>query len=124
MFVGVLAVRLQLDPSASAADFLRHVSQQMQGALRHPRYPLSELSQSMRLMRTGHTHLLDVLLSFAVQDFGLNFGAAQFVDSRRLFSGLARYPLAVTVCEFDRQADPEMITKPARPATGRANPSC
>ncbi len=122
MFAGVLAVRLQIDPGASAAELLSHVNQQMQGALRHPRYPLSELQQSMQLMREGRDSLLDVLLSFEVQDFAVNFGAAQFVDSRQLFSGVARFPLAVTVCEFDAHADPEMIIEASQACYGPGEP--
>ncbi|MCV2370919.1 non-ribosomal peptide synthetase [Roseateles oligotrophus] len=122
MFVGVLSVRIQLVPGATAADLLQHIGQQMQGALRHPRYPLSELSQSLHLLREGRDSLLDVLLSFERQDYALNFGDAQFMDSRQLFSGVARYPLAVTVCEFDAQANPEMILEASRACFGSGEP--
>ncbi|MCV2358793.1 amino acid adenylation domain-containing protein [Paucibacter sp. TC2R-5] len=122
MFVGVLAVRVQIEAGASAADLLRHVSQQIQGALRHPRYPLSELSHSLQLMRAGRDSLLDLVLSFERQDYALSFGAAQLVDSRQLFAGVARYPLALTVCEFDAQADPEMIVEASQDCFGPAEP--
>ncbi|MBT9491179.1 MAG: amino acid adenylation domain-containing protein [Paucibacter sp.] len=118
MFVGVLAVQVRIESGASAAELLRHVGQQMQGALRHPRYPLSELSQSLHLMREGRDGLIDVLLSFERQDYALNFGAAQLLDSRQLFSGVARFALAVTVCEFDAKADPEMVLEASQACFG------
>jgi amino acid adenylation domain-containing protein len=122
MFVGVLALRLEIAPPASAADLLRQVGQQMQGALRHPRYPLSELSQSLHLMREGRDSLLDVMLSFERQDYDLNFGSAKSEGQVQLFAGLARYPLAVTVCEFDRQADPELILEASQACFGPGEP--
>ncbi|MEL4177860.1 non-ribosomal peptide synthetase [Roseateles sp. PN1] len=109
MFVGILAIKIQLEPQSSAAELLAHVAQQVQGALRHPRYPLSDLSHQLQLLREGRDSLLDVLLSFERQDYALEFGAAELQDSRQLFAGLARYPLAVTVCEFAGAADTEMV---------------
>ncbi|MCV2353902.1 amino acid adenylation domain-containing protein [Paucibacter sp. B2R-40] len=122
MFVGVLAVQLELKPGTTGAKLLQHAGLQMQGALRHARYPLSALSQSAHLMREGRDSVLDVLLSFEVQDFGVNFGSAQFVESRQLFNGVARYPLAVTVCEFDAHADPEMIVEASQACFATGEP--
>ncbi|MDC8786014.1 non-ribosomal peptide synthetase [Roseateles koreensis] len=109
MFVGILAIKIEVFPQATAAELLAQVSQQMQGALRHPRYPLSDLCHRLQLMREGRDNLVDVLLSFERQDYDLHFGAAHLQDSRQLFSGCARYPLAVTVCEFDNAAHAEMV---------------
>ncbi|MEJ6004577.1 amino acid adenylation domain-containing protein [Paucibacter sp. AS339] len=109
MFAGILAIRLELKPGASAADLLHQVGQQMLGALRHPRYPLSELAQHLHLLRDGRDHLVDVLLSFERQDYDLPFGEARLTESRQLFAGLARYPLAISLCEFGANADPEMV---------------
>ncbi|MBB4843912.1 syringomycin synthetase protein SyrE [Paucibacter oligotrophus] len=120
MFVGILALRIQVDRQVSAAELLAQIQLQMQGALRHPRYPLSELSHRLQLMREGRDSLLDVLLSFERQDYQLSFGEAQLRESRQLFSGLARYPLAVSICEFDSEADPEMVLESSRLCFGEA----
>lgn len=48
------------------------------------------------LLMTG---LFDVLLSFERQDYAVAFGQAKLVESRQLFSGVARFPLGVTVCD-------------------------
>ncbi|MCV2352100.1 non-ribosomal peptide synthetase [Paucibacter sp. Y2R2-4] len=109
MFAGILAVRIELQPQARAKDLLHHVGQQMLGALRHPRYPLSDLGQRLHLLREGRDHLVDVLLSFERQDYDLPFGEAQLTESRQLFAGLARYPLAISLCDFGKQLDPEMV---------------
>ena len=110
MFVGLLALPLRLTPSdMSAAQLLDHTRQQIHGMLRHARYPLSELGHQLQPWRLGRDSVIDALLSFESQDYRAHFGAAEFVESRQVFSGTARYPLAVTVCEFDPTADLELV---------------
>ncbi len=109
MFAGVLAVRIDVDDSMRVDELLAGVRMAMRGALRHPRYPLSELVRHLEVMRSGRDGLLDVLLSFEKQDYKLRFGAAESFDSRQLLSGTARYPLGVTVCDFGPDQDAELI---------------
>jgi syringomycin synthetase protein SyrE len=110
MFVGLVALRLRLTPAGmTAAQLLEQARQQIQGMLRHSRYPLSELGHHLQPLRMGRDSVMDVLLSFERQDYRASFGAAEFLDSRQFFSGTARYPLAVTVCEFDADADLELV---------------
>ncbi len=109
MFVGLLALRLRITPGMSALQLLEQASSQMQAALRHARYPLSELGHQLQLMRVKRDSVMDVLLSFERQNYRLQFGEAQLRDSRQIFAGTARYPLAVTVCEFDPTADLELV---------------
>jgi amino acid adenylation domain-containing protein len=109
MFAGVLAVRIDVAEDMRVDQLLAGVRLAMRGALRHPRYPLSELVRHLEVMRSGRDGLLDVLLSFEKQDYTLNFGAAESFDSRQLFSGTSRYPLGVTVCDFQQDQDAELI---------------
>lgn len=109
MFVGVQAVKVSVTGGMTVAELLASVSLAMRGALRHPKYPLSELGRSLQLFRSGRDGLFDIMLSFERQDYTVAFGAAQSFESRQLFSGIARYPLGVTVCEFQQDQDLEMI---------------
>ncbi|HZV65977.1 MAG TPA: amino acid adenylation domain-containing protein, partial [Telluria sp.] len=109
MFVGVLPIKIALGPGMTVAELLAATRVAMHGALRHPRYPLSELGRALEVIRSGRDGLLDVLLSFERQDYTLNFGAATSFDSRQLFSGVARYKLGVTMCDFHTGQDPELI---------------
>ncbi len=109
MFVGVMPVLVSLSRDMTCDDLVAAVGAVMRGALRHPRYPLSELSRKLELLQSGQDSLFDVLLSFERQDYQLKFGDAQSISSRQMFSGLARYPLSVTVCEFHDHADVELI---------------
>ncbi|WP_177307189.1 non-ribosomal peptide synthetase [Pseudoduganella namucuonensis] len=109
MFAGVLAVKIAVPPGISVAELLASTKTAMRGALRHPRYPLSELGRELEVIRQGRDGLLDIFLSFERQDYTLAFGDAALVDARQLFSGIARYPLGVTVCEFHAEQDLELI---------------
>ncbi|MEO6624469.1 MAG: condensation domain-containing protein, partial [Burkholderiaceae bacterium] len=109
MFVGVLVLQLPVSPLQTVASLVADAATAMRGALRHPRYPLSALGRQLDMVRSGRDGLFDVLLSFEQQDYGVHFGDAVRVDSRQFFSGLARYPLGVTVCEFHDSHDPELV---------------
>ena len=109
MFVGVLVLQLPVAPQQSVARLVADAAAAMRGALRHPRYPLSALGRQLDLVRSGRDGVFDVLLSFEQQDYGVHFGEARRVDSRQFFSGMARYPLGVTVCEFHDSHDPELV---------------
>ena len=109
MFVGVLVLAVHITPGMRARQVLAAVALAMRGALRHPRYPLSELGRALEVLRSGREGLFDVLLSFEQQDYDVSFGSARRVDSRQFFSGIARYPLGVTVCEFHPRQDLEMV---------------
>lgn len=109
MFVGVLALKVEIGPDMTVSDLLASGAAALRGALRHPRYPLSELGRDLQLIRHGRDGVFDLLLSFERQDYDVAFGEATLLDSRQLFSGAARYPLGVTVCEFHPDQDLELI---------------
>ena len=109
MFVGVLGINVTVAPDMTAAELVAGVGAIMRSALRHPRYPLSELARELEVVRSGRDGLFDVLLSFERQDYQVAFGDAELVDSRQLFSGCARYPLGITVCEFHARQDLELV---------------
>jgi syringomycin synthetase protein SyrE len=109
MFVGVTAIKVAIQPGMSVRDLLLAVGAVMRVALRHARYPVSELARTRQVIRNGRDGLFDVLLSFERQDYTLAFGSATLVQSRQLFSGISRYPLGITVCEFHQAEDLEMV---------------
>ncbi len=109
MFAGVLAVKVPVNPEMRVDELLAATRIAMRGALRHPRYPLSDLGRALEVIRQGRDGLLDILLSFERQDYSVHFGETPFVGARQAFSGSARYPLGVTVCEFNKDKDLELI---------------
>lgn len=109
MFVGVMPITVEINPVAPIESIITTAHRALREAMRHPRYPLSELSRSLKILRDKRSGLFDVLLSFERQDYSISFGAARLIDSKQLFSATARYPLGITLCEFEIQHDLEMI---------------
>lgn len=109
MFVGVTPVTVTVTAGMTVDSLLRSIGLVMRGALRHARYPLSEMGRALEVMRHGRDSLFDVLLSFERQDYDVAFGDARMAESRQLFCGKARYPLSVTVCEFQPDQDLDMV---------------
>lgn len=110
MFTGLQCLRLDLTRADTCAGLMQQASAQMQAALRHARYPLSELAHALPgLHLPGQGEVLELLLSFERQDYRLPFGEARLEGSRQLFSGRARFPLALTLCEFDGGAAPALV---------------
>lgn len=109
MFVGVFPVSVTVTPGMTVAALLSAIGLTMRGALRHARYPLSEMGRALKVMQQGRDGLFDVLLSFERQDYDAAFGDARMEESRQLFCGKARYPLSVTVCEFQQNQDLDIV---------------
>jgi amino acid adenylation domain-containing protein len=109
MFVNVLALNIHVSADMPVGALVAEAGAATRSGLRHPRYPLSELGRALEVVRHGRDGLFDVLLSFEQQDYDVGFGAAMRVDSHQFFSGIARYPLGVTVCEFHPEQDLELV---------------
>lgn len=111
MYVGVFCLRIPLQGVRTPRELIAVAGQQLHRAMRHARYPLSQLARRLGLAREGRSSPFDVLLSFERQDFALRFGAAQVSRTRQLFSGRARYPLGLTVCDFGAEQDLELVVE-------------
>lgn len=109
MFVGVFPLVLQVRPAMSVAELVTMANTALRAAVRHQRYPLSELGKHLQAIRHKRESLFDVLFSFERQDYDLKFGeTAVSMGARQIFSGLARYPLGITLCEFHPDQDVEL----------------
>ena len=108
MFVGVFPLIVRLTPGMSFRQLLQAVNLALKAAIRHQRYPLSELARRLELIRHRRDSLFDVLFSFERQDYDLHFGAGKSFGACQTFSGLARYPLGITLCEFQAGQDVEL----------------
>lgn len=109
MFVGVFPLLLRVRPEMTFAELLAAVNAALRAAVRHQRYPLSELGKRLQAIRLKRDSLFDVLFSFERQGYDLSFGdTAVSMGPRQVFSGLARYPLGITLCEFHPDQDVEL----------------
>lgn len=115
MFVGVFPLVVKVLPGMRVQELVNSVSVALKAAVRHQRYPISELARYLEAIRYRRDSIFDVLFSYERQDYDLNFGAGRSSGSRQAFSGLARYPLGITLCEFQSNQDAE-LTLEANPA--------
>lgn len=115
MFVGVFPLLVRVLPSMTFRELLDTVGLSLKAAIRHQRYPISEVARYLGAIRHRRDSIFDVLFSFERQDYDLNFGEGRSFGSRQIFSGIARYPLGVTLCEFQSNQDAE-LTLEASPA--------
>ena len=121
MFVGVFPLVLQVRPAMTVAELVAMANSALRTAVRHQRYPLSELGRHLQAIRHKRDSLFDVLFSFERQDYDLKFGeTAVSMGARQVFSGLARYPLGITLCEFHPDQDVELTLEASAACFERA----
>jgi syringomycin synthetase protein SyrE len=108
MFAGVVPIRVAVLPGDSVAKLIAEINQALRESLRHASFPLSEIGRNIQLIRQGRESVFDILLSFERQNYDVSFGDTVHTESRQLFSGISRYPLGVTVCEFSDLQDIEL----------------
>lgn len=109
MFVGVLPLLVKVDPLMTAGELIESIAAQLRSAYRHPKYPLSELGRMLNVIRQGRDSLFDLLVSYERQDYSCSFAGVKGVGSHQTFSGKARYPLGLTICEFSQFEDVELV---------------
>ena len=109
MFVSVQPLLLHLQPQMRIGALLAEGRHQARTGLRHARYPLSETAHRLQLMRSGRDSLLDVMVSLERQSYALGFGPCRLEQARQSFGEEARYPLALTLCEFGDAEEVELV---------------
>lgn len=108
LFAGLLPVRLEVDFAASGASLVQQVAQKLRAAYRTRRVPITQMGQALGLLGQGRERLFDVIFSYESLDYACSFGPARLRGPRQLFSGTARYPLGVTLCDFAPDQDLEL----------------
>ncbi len=109
MFVGVLPLRLRLAGLETPRELVSAIGRLLRQGLRHARFPASEMARELKFAQSGRDAAFDLLLSFERQDYTLDFGRARLTDSHQLFSGVARFPLCLTLCDFGASQPLELV---------------
>ncbi len=109
MFVSVQPLLLRLQPDMRLGELLADCRHQARIGLRHARYPLSETAHRLQLMRSGRDSLLDAMISLERQSYALRFGPCRLEQARQSFAEEARYPLALSLCEFGEAEEVELV---------------
>lgn len=109
LFTNVMPVPINVDPEASLAELVNTVSKNLRTCYRHQRYPLSEISRHLEVLKENRTAVFDLAFSFERQLVDLSFDQAKLKSTRQLFSGVSRYPIILSLCEFYSGDDVEMV---------------
>lgn len=120
MFATVQPLLIRPQPGLRVGQLLDQVHQQVAGGLRHARYPLSETAHRLQLMRSGRDSLLDAMVSLERQSYALSFGDSPLTRASQSFGTEARYPLALTLCEFGDSEAVELVLEAADSHCGAA----
>ncbi|MGB4498438.1 MAG: amino acid adenylation domain-containing protein, partial [Methylococcaceae bacterium] len=83
---------------------------------RHQRFPLRDICKRLQMMRNKRDSLFDVVFSYEKQQYSAIPYGNTIMSAHQLFNGIARYPLAVTICEFDDLHDVEVVLEGAENA--------
>ena len=109
MFVGVIPIQISIAENATPSDIIQDISKALKQAYRHAKYPLSEQFKRLNVIKQGRDRLFDVIFSFEEFVFASQYGDAEVGATNQTFSGVSRYPLAISVCDFLESGDAEMV---------------
>lgn len=109
MFVNILPINIKIDDELVFVELLRQVKQGLTQAYRYAKYPIGDHYKRLQALELGQERIFDVLLSYENFDFVSYYGDALIKSTKQTFSGETRYPLAITITDFEKDLDGEMI---------------
>jgi amino acid adenylation domain-containing protein len=115
MFVSLSPLVLNVDLAGDSNQIMKTCGKALRESFRHQRFPLGDICKRLEMMRNKRDTLFDLVLSYEKQEYAMPYGKAA-ISGHQLFNGIARYPLAVTICEFHDLHDVEVILEGAENA--------
>lgn len=109
MFASVLPLRIRTTANLTGRKLISQIASELRDIYRRQRFPLSEIGCSLKMLNQGANRLFDVVFSFEKNDFQIGWGDMTGCQARQIFSGVARYPLVATICEFEPDQDVELV---------------
>lgn len=94
--------------SDSIQSLVKQISVSILKTHKHQRYPLTAIQKHLNRLKRNRDPLFDIVFSYERQEYSQSLGNAH-VKARQFFSGVARYPFAVTICEFNDAHDVEIV---------------
>jgi len=115
MFIGMSPLLLEIKKDLPIGELLKSCGATLRQLYRHQRYPLGAIGKRLEIMRNKRDTLFDLVVSYERQEYASDYGGAN-ITGQQLFSGVARYPLAVTICEFHQNQGVEVVFEGAENA--------
>jgi amino acid adenylation domain-containing protein len=115
MFVSLSPLVLRFENMYNVNQLVNICSKALRDLYRHQRYPLSAICKRLDIFQQNRNSLFDIVFSYERQEYLIPLGKAA-IKVHQQFSGIARYPLAVTICEFNDLHDVEVVLEGAENA--------
>ena len=115
MFVSLSPLVLSVDIHDDINQLMKSCGKTLREIYRHQRFPLGAICKRLEIFQHKRNSLFDLVFSYEKQDFSAPYGSAS-LRCDQLFSGVARYPLAVTICEFNDLHDVDVVLEGAENA--------
>ena len=112
MFVSLSPLILNVEPASNISQLMQLCGKTLREVYRHQRFPLGDICKRLEMLRNNRDSLFDIVLSYEKQEYSQPYGNAT-ISAHQQFSGIARYPLAVTICEFNELHDVEVVLEGA-----------
>lgn len=111
MFVNVLPILIDFNNSDTFLSLTEQIKKKLALTYRHAKYPAGEHYKNLGVIKKGRERVFDVLLSYENFDFESRYGDAVVTSTQQTFSGVTRYPLALTITDFEQHKAGEMIVE-------------
>ena len=112
MFISLSPLTLNISQSENCFQVMKNCKANIKALYRHQRFPLNEISKRLKLLHNGRDTLFDIVLSYEKHPYSSTYGTAT-IKAKQQFSGIARYPLAVTLCDFNETDDIDLFLEGA-----------
>ncbi|MEM7185360.1 MAG: amino acid adenylation domain-containing protein [Bacteroidota bacterium] len=103
LFMGVAALRMQLDLETTFVSLLQEIRQQLRQDYRHQRFPIGKLIQELKIFHEKD-RLFNLSLSYEKQNYSDHFEGTQ-TTVVPMTHGAERVALAIYIREFDSEED-------------------
>ena len=123
MFANVFPLLVEVKDEDTLLTLIKGVSQSIRSALRHSRYPISQLKKGLAVAQQKRNGLIDLILSYERYAYPTSFGDAKLTNARQFFSQAARYPLAISICQYSGNDDVELVIEASSACFSRAEAS-
>ncbi len=104
MFISLSPLVFNIAENESFSQLVKQCKSCLRTLYRHQRFPLSNISKRLNLLHNGRDTLFDIVFSYEKHQYSTHYGSAT-IQAKQQFSGVARYPLAVTLCDFNDNPD-------------------
>ncbi|MFK5984638.1 MAG: amino acid adenylation domain-containing protein [Pseudomonadota bacterium] len=112
MFSTLSPLLLKVNKDSTFIQLMENCGITLRKMYRHQRFPLSDIIKHLKLLQHNRDSLFDIVVSYERHEYSSQYGGVKMLGEQ-LFSGEARYPLAMIICEFSQDSGVEVVFEAA-----------